>query len=369
MKIGLVCPYDMFRGGGVQEHVNAQANELRRRGHTVIVITPRARGYKDEPPNNTIFVGTSAMVRTPISTNLELGASFERDSIDDMLQEQQFDVLHVHEPEVPMLGSQIIAKANCPVVATFHAYHPKNAISRTIEMLRVPYSRTIFSQLAAVTAVSDVAAEFVKAHTDHHVHIIPNGIDLSAYINGSKKRRANTVLYVGRLERRKGVIYLVRAFAKMADSVPNAKLIIAGQGSDLRKLQDTAHELGVGDQVEFLGYVDDKTKKRLMHEASLFCSPAIYGESFGIVLLEAMASGVPVVAGDNPGYVSVLQGKGLLSLVNPKDTTNFARRLKLFLQDDEIVNLWLDWANQHIQHYTYESVVDKYEKLYESIIK
>lgn len=369
MKIGIVCPYNLFRSGGVQEHVQAQAELLTDRGHEVKTITPRPRGYKGSPPDNVIFIGSSATLKMPISTSLELGGSFERDSIDEMLEHYDFDVLHIHEPEVPMLASQIIAKATCPIVATFHAHHPNNAAGKTITRFRVPYSRSIFSRLNYITAVSEVAAQFVRDHTDkkeQHIEIIPNGIVLDKYTSQASGE-AKTILYVGRLEKRKGVKYLLAAFKKLNTSMPETKLLIAGDGPDYSKLTDYVDENKIKN-VEFLGFVEEKIKMKLYKEAGLFCSPAIYGESFGIVLLEAMAAGLPIVAADNPGYSSVMKGRGLLSLVDVTNADEFSRRLELLLSDEDLRQSWRDWAKSYVAQFDYKIIVSKYEKLYNKVL-
>lgn len=369
LKIGLVCPYNLFRGGGVQEHVLAQAEHLRLRGHKVKIITPRPRKYTDDEPDDMIFIGTSTTFKLPISTSLELGGNFKRDNIDEMLEAESFDLLHIHEPEVPMLGSQIIAKATCPVVATFHASHPNNAAGKTIHRMRVPYSRSIFAKLSAVTAVSEVAAEFVTEHVDknsYKVHIVPNGIDLDKY-NPAKKRTPGTIVYVGRLEKRKGVIYLLKAFAKLQETVPEARLQIVGEGPERSRLENKVYELDL-QNVEFLGFVSDERKKEILNEAYVFCSPALFGESFGIVLLEAMAYCLPTVAGNNPGYDGLMKDTGQLSIVNPKNTDDFARRLKLFLENEEIRDIWVKWAVEYSKQFDYKKVISAYESIYMSLL-
>jgi phosphatidylinositol alpha-mannosyltransferase len=121
--------------------------------------------------------------------------------------------------------------------------------------------------------------------------------------------------------------------------------------------------------VEFLGYIDEAEKIHLMQSTDVFCSPAVYGESFGIVLLEAIACGRPVVAGANPGYASVLQGRGSMGLVSPKDTEDFARRLKLFLSDKGMRQSWNEWGLEYVKQYDYVRIVDQYEKLYRKACK
>ena len=139
MKIGLVCPYDFFRHGAVQKFVELLDSELTHRGHDVRIITPRPRSYKGDPPPRTIFIGQSAKWNTPIKTTLEIGMSLDLSDMVEMLEVERFDLLHVHEPEVPILGAQIASRANCPIVATFHATFPETAVGKTIELFRIPF--------------------------------------------------------------------------------------------------------------------------------------------------------------------------------------------------------------------------------------
>lgn len=362
MKIGIVCPYDIFRSGGVQEHVLAQADELRLRGYSVKIITPRPRKHDAEPTENIIFVGNSANIKTPYKTSLELGITMGRSTVEELVLVENFDLIHIHEPEIPILGAQIIAKTECPIIATFHAIHPETTVTRTIEVLRIPYGKSIFNKLSALTAVSEVAASFVRQHTNKPIHIIPNGIDIHKY-GTLKNSYTNTILYIGRLEKRKGVQYLLQAFALLSEQFPGVELIIAGDGPQRKKLEEYISEHKIP-RVRMLGYVTEDKKRQLLSEASVFTSPAIYGESFGIVLLEAMASKVPIVAADNLGYQSVLTGRGLLSLVDVKNSDEYARRLQLLLTDQEIRNLWLEWSENYIQKFSYKKIVDAYEELY-----
>ena len=145
------------------------------------------------------------------------------------------------------------------------------------------------------------------------------------------------------------------------------RLVIAGDGVDKEKMEELAEELQL-QNVEFLGYIDDHTKLQLLHSADLFCSPAIYGESFGIVLLEAMASGLVTVAGNNPGYESVMTGLGQLSLVDPRDSKEFAHRMELLLTDQGIRQLWEKWAKKHVKQFEYHKVAALYLAAYEKAI-
>ncbi len=367
MKIGLVCPYNIFKGGGVQECVLALQAELQRRGHTAKIITPLPRGYVGDEPEDVIFMGGSTDMKSPLSTTVQVSASGNSERISQVLEAEQFDVINYHEPWVPIISRQILAKSNALNIGTFHAKLPETRMSKTLERVITPYTKSILKSLDCLTAVSDSAADYVRHLTTAHVTIVPNGIDLSTYKpDTANKVHTPTILYVGRLEKRKGVKYLIKAFAELQKRLPEAQLIIAGDGPSREKLEEYCADLGLS-SVEFLGYIDNDEKLRLMQTSTVFCSPALYGESFGIVLLEAMACQTPVVAGDNPGYMGVLSGTGAISIVNPKHAVDFSRRLEALLSSEALRKTWNEWAISEIPKYDYATVVDQYEAVYSDL--
>lgn len=371
MKIGLVCPYNIGLGGGVQECVKAMQAELKRRGHEVLIITPMSKEVRDNPPADTIMLGTGTDIRSPFATTAQVSATFNTDEIEAVLSQHNFDILHFHEPWVPMLARQLLAKSKSKTVnvATFHARMPDGVMTRTIERVITPYTRSILKSFDVLTAVSEPAAQYVKSLSDAPIQIVPNGIDLDVYrpqTHAKSQANQRTILFIGRLERRKGLKYLLDAFARLND--PSCRLLIAGNGPDRQKLEEYTRKLKL-DNVEYLGFVSQAKKLELLAEADVFCSPAVYGESFGIVLLEAMAAGVPVVAANNPGYASVMQGRGFISLVDPKDIEQFAKRLALMLYDEELAELWRKWALECVRQFSYKDVVDHYETIYTSLVK
>lgn len=367
MKLGLVCPYNIFKGGGVQECVLAMKDELARRGHDVYIITPSPREVPANYDDKILLIGTSTDIRSPLHTTSQVSVSVSIVALRRVLDKHQFDILHFHEPWVPILSRQILTLSKTKNVATFHAKLPDTLISRTIEKVITPYTRTILKYLDSLTSVSDAGAMYVRSLTDEPVEIIPNGINISLYSHKPNINIHKNILYLGRLEKRKGVKFLIMAYAELVKTNPDVALIIAGSGPDLEKLKLLARSLKL-DNIEFLGYVTPEKKLKLLEDATVFCSPALYGESFGIVLLEAMACGIPIVAGNNPGYSTVMKDKGLLSLVNPKDTDEFNRRLKVMLFDEDIRNLWINWATEYVKQFSYSSVIDKYEDLYKRLV-
>lgn len=369
MKIGLVCPYNIAKGGGVQEIVKAMRSELIARGHDVKIITPQPKEIGDADTDGIIFVGTATDWHGPLHTTSQISASVDTETIEQMLETEQFDILHFHEPWVPVLSRQILSRSKAINIATFHAKIPETIMSRTVVKVVTPYLKSVLKYLDALTAVSESAAEYVSGLTDEPITIIPNGIDLKQYHTTTQKKVEDStkrILYIGRLERRKGVKHLLKAYEILAKNVSDVSLVIAGDGPDREKLELMVDELELPN-VDFLGYITDAQKKELLQECDLFCSPALFGESFGIVLLEAMASGLVTVAGNNSGYAGVMQELGAVSLVNPHDDEEFARRLQLLLTEEKLRQLWCAWAKQYVKQFSYQTVVSQYEDLYHTV--
>lgn len=370
MKIGLICPYNIAKGGGVQECVFAMQAELTRNGHDVYIITPQPKEYEIDPAKKIIYVGSATDFNSPLHTTIQVSAGIN-ETIDAMLAEHNFDILHFHEPWVPMLSAQILSRSNSVNVATFHAKLPETLMTRTMIKVVTPYTKSVLKYIDAFTAVSDAAAEYVCSLTDEPVALIPNGVDLNRYkapARRSDNKKQKTIFYLGRLEQRKGVKHLIHAFKLLSDANPSVTLVIAGDGPDRAKLEALAADLQIKN-IEFVGYISEKEKIHYLRTADLYCSPALYGESFGIVLLEAMASGLVIVAGDNPGYASVMNGLGALSLVNPKHHAEFARRLSLLLQENDLRIICRQWAAEQIPNYGYSKIVSQYEEIYKKAIR
>lgn len=370
MRIGLVCPYNIFKNGGVQECVLALKNEYQKKGHEAYIITPRPKGVETENIDGILLVGQSRDFNAPFqATTAQISVTFDNNAIDSLLHEYRFDVLHFHEPWVPIVGRQILTRSNTVNVATFHAKLPDTMMSKTIEKVITPYTKSILKYIDAFTAVSDAAAEYVKSLTKKELTIVPNGIDIEKFQhNISEPREKHTILYIGRLEKRKGVLYLLKAFRQLQTIHPEAKLVIAGDGPDRNKLENYV-ELNDIDNVEFLGFIDEAKKIQLLAITTIYCSPAIYGESFGIVLLEAMAAGAVTVAGNNPGYTGVMKDTGAISITNVKDIDEFARKLQLLMMDYELRKLWTSWSSEYVTQFNYERIAELYLKVYKQAKK
>src|SRR5579884_4250450 len=307
MKIGLVCPYNINKHGGVLEVVLALHRGLKQQGHQSKIITPRPRGHDAVELPDVIYMGTSTDFRSPAATTTQVSSTDDNEKIDAVLDNEDFDILHFHEPWVPLLSRQLLQRSKSVNIGTFHSKVPEALMTRTVIRVVTPYFKSVMSYLHELTAVSPSGADYAATLTDQPITIIPNGIDLEKYTPKPRQEKDHkTILYIGRLERRKGVKYLLRAYRLFSQVNPDCRLLIAGDGPDREKLELMADDLKLNN-VSFLGFVSEEFKLELLNEADLFCSPAIFGESFGIVLLEAMSMGAVCIAGNNSGYTDLMQ--------------------------------------------------------------
>ncbi len=366
MKVAIFCPYNLDKPGGVQEHVKAQANELRSRGHSVWILTPRPRQSSLTAPEGIIYTGVSARIRAQSST-VDISSLMDPSEISELYRKHRFDVVHFHEPVVPFVGRQLIMACPFPVVATLHAALPDRGLGKTLGSIK-PYFRSVLQNVDLLTRVSAAAGEYLDDELDgYDVVEVPNGLIVDNFIAKGKRSPA-TVLFIGRLEKRKGPKQLIKAFELLKERIPQAKLIIAGDGPERESLEKYVFDQAING-VEFLGYITEQQKASLLSTATVACYPALYGESFGIVLLEAMAMGAPIVAGNNSGYSSVLRGKGLLSLVNPKDSLELAVRLQLFIEDEDVRQMMRQWGLAYVRQFDYSQIVSQYEKVYKQAVR
>ena len=330
MKIGIVSPYAFPRPGGANEHIRETYEQLKLLGHEVRIIT--APWGDDPAAQDVIRIGRAIAVpyngsigRVTLSLRLEW-------LVERMLTRERFDVVHHHEPLVPFLSLQILDSATCPQVATFHAF---GDFSLSYWLGR-PIGQRYMRRLDARIAVSSAAKHFVSRYFPGEYRIIPNGVDVDFY--GSARPLPEfrdgkvNILFMGRLEPRKGAAYLLEAYAALKASHPATRLIVAGRGPLLGSLRRKVASRGI-DDVFFAGRVSDVEKARLYKTADIFCAPSTGRESFGIVLLEAMAAGRAIVASDIHGYKKVVQRNVTGLLVEPKDPDALCRAMAELIAD------------------------------------
>ncbi|HEX7365425.1 MAG TPA: glycosyltransferase family 4 protein [Dehalococcoidia bacterium] len=338
MKIGLVSPYDYAFPGGVVSHVAYLAHFLIQSGQTVKIMAPCTRKGTRYFEEEVIPVGRplpipfgGAIARVPISPWLP-------GKIDEILSREKFDILHLHEPFAPMVCASALLKSETVNVGTFHAFYTK---SRVYWLGKPAFQRWI-KKLHGKIAVSRPALEYASRHMPGDYCIIPNGIDTEHFcVDGPRREEFNdgkiNILFVGRLERRKGVAYLLNACAAIKRRFPDFRLVVVGPGKLLRlRYNKLVDDMNLSDHVVFTGYVPGDELPSYYRSADIFCAPATGGESFGIVLLEAMACGKPVVATNIDGYASVLADGEEGLLVPPRDEDALAEALLKLVQNKSL---------------------------------
>lgn len=336
MKIALVSPYDYPYPGGVTEHITALDKEFRALGHDTRIIAASTTD-EDVLGNHVIKVsGAVAPVSFSGSTaRITLSPQVYR-RIKQILKQEQFDVVHVHEPTVPILSLVVLRHSHALNVGTFHAYRESNAI---YEYMR-PLVQRAFNRLDGRIFVSDAVRDYITHYFPGDHVIIPNGIDCARFgspdikpIEQFNDGRPN-ILFVGRLEKRKGFRHLLRAYRTIKQAIPNARLIVVGAFKDKDKAPFIRYARATKLRgVHFVGYVSPEEIARYHRTATVFCAPNTGFESFGIVLLEAMAAGLPIVASDIAGFRSVVENNCEAILVPPGDEQALAQALIDLLKD------------------------------------
>ncbi len=324
MKIGLVSPYDWSYPGGVQEHIQRLASELRGRGHNVRILTP-ATGLRGRQVEYGVYkVGWAAPLHVNGSIARVAFAPHTSGRLRNILQREQFDIIHLHEPLASPLGLYILyagSLTNATLIGTFHAWarHSLASAPEWAYASAAPFLGRYFRRLHGRIAVSPAAREFVSRFFPGEYSIIPNGVDTQLFhpetppLPQFDDGKLN-IVYLGRIEKRKGLKYLLRAIPMIREYYPNTRFLIGGEGPLRAGFERLVAQAGWPDVV-FLGRVPAEQVPALYTSAHIFCAPNTGGESQGIVLLEAMASGRPVIASDIPGFRSVIehQRDGLLT--------------------------------------------------------
>lgn len=336
LKIALVSPYDFPYPGGVTQHVLHLQREFVRLGHDVRIIAPSSDRQLEKHMDNVYRVGRVTRVRANGSiARITLSFRLAR-RVRDILRTEHFDVVHAQEPLMPALPPTILKYSDVLNVGTFHAHRG----SYYGYFYGRPVLRRVFANLDGRIAVSRAAKKFVQQYFQARYTIIPNGVDYDHFAAAEPLEelmdgRPN-ILFVGRPEKRKGLGYLIRAYPAIKSAFPDARIVVAGAGDWERdRYQGYAQSHGLSDIV-FLGWQPDGILPSLYRSAHVFCSPATGGESFGVVLLEAMAAGVPIVASDIEGYRDVVTDGKQGLLVPPRDERVLADAVCELLQSSTL---------------------------------
>lgn len=365
MKIALVSPYDFTYPGGANEHIAHLAEEYRLIGHEVRILAPAAR-HRTPPADPDFYrIGTPVPIHGNGSTariTLSLTLSSK---VKEILARERFDVIHLHEPLMPALPLTVLFHSEAWNVGTFHAFAESNIGYFYARPLLQPFVERLHRRIA----VSQPAADFVGQYFGGEYTIIPNGIDPSRFGAGVEplaryRDGRPTILFVGRFnEERKGFRYLLRAFPLVRSQFPDARLLVVGRG-DVRRYQDFLADKGL-EGVEFVGFVENDELPRYYVSCDVFCAPSTRGESFGLILLEAMASGRAVVASRIPGYAGVIEHGVDGWLTPPQDPVGLALGLVRLLADRERRAAIAEAGRRKAQEFAWSRIAQRVLALYE----
>ena len=369
MKIAQVSPYDFTWPGGVTAHISQLSHQLTEMGHSVKILAPFSPNRIDGQEQNFIPLGRSVPIPSGGSiARISLSAWLYR-RVRRILMAENFDVIHLHEPLAPYLPLAVLHCSHSVNVGTFHAFHGSNRMYWWSTPLLKPYFRRLDGRIA----VSPAARSNVQRFFSHEYTIIPNGIDLGFFaadvppIPELRDDKIN-ILFVGRLEKRKGLRYLLDAYSRLKWEFPNTRLIVVGPGNPDKYCYRIMAERSLEDVV-FVGAVDHDMLPRYYQTADIFCSPAIGKESFGIVLLEAMAASKPIVASRIQGYSDVVTHGHQGLLAPPQDGEGLAATLAHLIRNPYLRRKLGANGREDVKQYAWEKVARRVMDYYETTME
>jgi phosphatidyl-myo-inositol alpha-mannosyltransferase len=367
MKIGLVSPYVYPLPGGVTEHVRYLYEGLRLRGHDVRIITS-SHGLQRSSEGDVIRLGKGFSMPANGSVGTVTLSPRYMSQVRKMLDRERFDVLHFHEPFVPFLSLVLLRQSTSVNIATFHAYAGFSPSYEFGSRVLGSYADRLHGRIA----VSAAARHFIDRFFPGDYKVIPNGVDVDRYRKAVPLARwqdgTRNLLFVGRHEPRKGLIELLKAFRILRKTGCDCRLLVVGSGPQEREARRYVMTRRLGG-VEFLGRVSDDEKAQLFKTADVYVSPATGRESFGIVLLEAMAAGTAIVCSDIHGYKGVVRRGTDGLLVPPRKPKALAAAIGSLLADDELRARMGRSGMLRAEEFSWDRVTAKVEDYYGFVIR
>jgi phosphatidylinositol alpha-mannosyltransferase len=367
VKIGLVTPYIYPLPGGVNAHVQHLYENLRLRGHDVRIISTR-HGPQKSSEGDVIRLGWGFSVPTNGSVGTVTVDHRLREGAREVLEREGFDLLHFHEPFVPFLSLVLLLESRSVNVGTFHAFAGWSPSYEFGKRMLGGFARRLHGRIA----VSSAARHFISRYFPGDYKVIPNGVDVARFQRARPIERwrdgTPNILFLGRLEDRKGVMHLLRAYRALRRDGVDSRLLVVGSGPqerEVRRYIATRRLRGV----ELIGRVSEDVKARYFATADVYVSPATGRESFGIVLLEAMAAGAPIVCSDIHGYKGVVRRDREAVLVPPRDHRALADAIRGVLADPELRAGMSESGRGRARQFSWERITEKVENYYAFVIR
>jgi len=367
VRIGLVCPYSWDVPGGVQAHVRDLAERLIELGHEVSVLAPGDEDIPGLPPY--VVLAGEAWVRIPYNgsvARMQFGLVAAA-RVRRWLRDGDFHVVHVHEPAPPSLSLLTCMIHDGPIVATFHSSLVRSRFLSAFDTVLQPFLEKISGKIA----VSPAARKVLVEHLGGDAVVIPNGVAVAHYATAPPlsgyPRAGGTIGFIGRYdEARKGMAVLLAATERLLPAHPDLRLLVAGRAEDEDYLAEVPAE--VADRITLLGQVSEADKARMLHSIDVYCAPNTGGESFGVILLEAMAAGAPIVASDLPPFRRVLAGGAAGRLFRTRDPDALAAALTELLDDPALRRRFAAAGAQAVAPYDWTIIAAEVLRVYELAI-
>ena len=362
IKIGMVCPYGWDSPGGVQTHIRELTRHLIDEGHQVSVFAPVTN---EESIQEDWLVNAGKPISIPVNGSVArvLFGPIASSRVKQWIAQGDFDLLHLHEPAIPSLSLLACSAATGPMVGTFHVSSPKQKAIYAIGPILEP----IVEKLTARIAVSESARKTLKEHFDTDAVVIPNGIEGAQYANAQPTihwRNPNTLGFIGRFEEpRKGLQVLLAALPIIARFIPDVRILIAGPGDGDEFIKGL--DVGLRNRIVFLGFLTDQEKASLLKSIDIYVAPNTGGESFGIILTEALSAGTPVVASDIPAFKAVLENGDAGLLFKNEDSSDLAKVIIGLLRDSEKQKQLSNRGKLSSQKYDWQVVAEQILTVYE----
>ncbi|GGK07461.1 GDP-mannose-dependent alpha-(1-2)-phosphatidylinositol mannosyltransferase [Streptomyces camponoticapitis] len=362
MNIGIVCPYSWDVPGGVQFHIRDLADHLIRLGHEVSVLAPA----DDETPLPPFVVSAGRAVPVPYNGSVaRLNFGFLAAArVRRWLHDGTFDVIHIHEPTAPSLGLLTCWAAQGPIVATFHTSNPRSRVMLAAYAILQP----ALEKISARIAVSEYARRTLVEHLGGDAVVIPNGVDVDFFARAAVNPRwqGGTIGFVGRIdEPRKGLPVLMKALPRILEAFPDTRLLVAGRGDEKEAVDSLPEEMR--GSVEFLGMVSDEDKARLLRSVDLYVAPNTGGESFGIILVEALSAGAAVLASDLDAFAQVLDQGEAGELFANEDADALAEAAVRLLGDSRRREELGERGSAHVRRFDWSTVGADILAVYETV--
>lgn len=367
MKVALVSPYSWTWPGGVNEHIRNLYLRMRERGHQVKVLAPQEHTALPDGFDPLDFISLGGSLSVPANrsrAHIAFSPTAYR-KIRSSFKKEDFDLVHLHEPLIPSASLLALMVAPVPVVATFHAFREEGSRGYA---LAAPLLRRFATRIKVAIAVSEAALQFISRYFPGEYRVIPNGYDNHLFRPSESppwEMEGASLLFVGREEPRKGLPVLLRAFSRVVEKYPEVKLGLAGIEKVPADLLSGLPER-VKERIEVLGRLGGEALAEVYRKSWLLVAPSLGGESFGIVLVEAMASGTPVLASDIPGYRAVLRGCGCL--VRPGEVNDLATAILELLTGQELLERMREQGLRRAAEFSWDVVVGRIEEVYREVM-